>query len=128
MHDLKKQLEIISTNDTTFKYWLDQYKYFDRYPKYNKEYYQKKCSEFLSLLETNLGTNSFILNNNMGISDVAIFPFIRQCYNVDTLWFDNSHQTLKDWLNKFIESKLFNSVMSKYELWTPKQAPLVLYF
>jgi len=126
--DLEKQLEIISTNDTTFKYWLDRYKYFDRYPENNKEYYQEKCGEFLKFLETGLLNKSFILNDDIELVDVAVFPFIRQCYNVDTLWFDTLYPNLKDWLKKFLDSELFNSVMIKYERWTPKQAPLVLHF
>ena len=52
--NLKKQLEIISTNDTTFKYWLNRYKYFDRYPENNKEYYQENwCISFCISLNCN---------------------------------------------------------------------------
>ena len=126
--DLKKQLDIISQNDSTFKYWLDRYKYFDRYPEQTKEYYKKKCGEFLSLLEKELNTNTFILTNHLGIVDIAIFPFIRQCHNVEPLWFNESYPYLERWLKKLIRSELFDSVMNKYELWTPKQDTLVLYF
>ena len=35
-NEQEKQLEIISINDGKFKYWLDRYKYSDRYPEHNE--------------------------------------------------------------------------------------------
>ena len=39
--DSNKQLTMIEENDTDFKYWLDRYKYNERYPDNSKEYYRE---------------------------------------------------------------------------------------
>ena len=36
------EIDLINKNDFLFKKWLDKYKYFDRYPKFSKEYYRKR--------------------------------------------------------------------------------------
>ena len=44
---LKKrmQFDIIEENDIKFKYWLDRYKYFDRYTENNRDFYRVKCGD-----------------------------------------------------------------------------------
>ena len=36
--NLDIQLKLIKENDSKFKYWLDRYKYYDRYPEHDKNY------------------------------------------------------------------------------------------
>ena len=43
----RTQFDIIEENDNEFKYWLDRYKYFDRFPENNRDYYRDKCGEYL---------------------------------------------------------------------------------
>ena len=45
-YKFENQLGIINDNDNKFKYWLDRYKYFDRYPDNSKEFYRKKCETY----------------------------------------------------------------------------------
>ena len=124
----KEQLEIIKINDTEFKHWLDRYKYHDRYPKNNREFYQDKCHEFLSKLESLLMQKSFLLSKNLQFVDIAIFPFIRQLANVNNDWFNNKYTKLANWLNEIVTSQLFKSVMNKYTEYHPKQSPLIINF
>ena len=113
--DIKLQLEIIEFNDTTFKYWLDRYKYFDRYLENDKEYYRKKCNDFLLQINSFLIKNKFILSNCLSLVDIAIFPFIRQFFNVDKNWLIDEYPFIYKWLDDLLQSELFLSVMNKYE-------------
>ena len=122
------QFNIIEKNDNKFKYWLDRYKYFDRYPKNNKDYYRDKCGIFLKKLNQLLECDKYLLTNKLLFVDVAIFPFIRQCANVDKYWFKNTYAQLTNWLNNIIESKLFISVMDKYLEYNSSQRPLITNF
>ena len=126
--DQKSQLELIEVNDNEFKHWLDHYKYSDRYPENDQEYYREKCENFLSKLNQLLITNKYILHNHLALVDVAIFPLIRQFANVDKKWFKNNYLYIYRWLNNLIKSKLFLSVMHKYPEYTPEQKPLFINF
>ena len=122
------QFVIIEENDNKFKYWLDRYKYFDRFPKNNRDYYRSQCSEFLTKLNKLLECNTYLLANKLLFVDVAIVPFIRQFANVDEDWFQENFATLSNWLNNIMESKLFVSVMDKYLEYNLEQKPLITNF
>ena len=122
------QIDIIKQNDNEFKYWLDRYKYFDRFPENNRDYYKDKCGEYLLKLNQLIECNQYLLTNKLLFVDVAIFPFIRQCANVDIFWFKNTYSKLTNWLNNIIESKLFVSVMDKYFEYNSTQKPLITRF
>ncbi len=124
----RMQFDIIEENDIEFKYWLDRYKYFDRYPENNREFYRDKCGEYLNKLNHLLESNQYLLTNKLLLADVAIFPFIRQCANVDKEWFKEAFSKLEYWLNNIIKSKLFLSVMEKYIEYNSKQKPLITNF
>ena len=127
---LKKRMQfnIIEENDIEFKYWLDRYKYFGRYPENNRDFYRAKCGEYLNKLNQLLECNQYLLTNKLLLVDVAIFPFIRQCANVDNEWFKETFSKLENWLNNIIKSKLFISVMEKYIEYNSKQEPLITNF
>jgi len=110
---------LIAHNDTEFKYWLDRYKYADRYPEYSMGYYRTKCEEWIRLLEKRLGDHGgFLMGSAYTLADMAIFPFIRQCAHVDRAWFDESpYPCVKLWLAQLIDSDLFASIMVKYPQW-----------
>ena len=42
----KEQYKLISINDNDFKFWLNKYKYSDRFPEYSFEYYQKNVNKY----------------------------------------------------------------------------------
>jgi len=116
----KNTLLLIEKYDQEFTQYLDQYKYFQRYPEHSQLYYREKAEIFIELLETNLQEHNGIalVSNRVTLVDVAIFPFIRQFAHVDWEWFSNSqYKNLISWLLKFEESELFLAVMNKQEPW-----------
>ena len=124
----EKQLKIILNIDVNFKQWLDKYKYHDRYQENSYEFYQNKCSQYLKKYNDKLKDNKYILGNEFQLVDIAIFPFIRQCANVNLNWFQSNFIHLNKWLHEFINSVLFTSVMNKYEIWDKKSTNYIINF
>jgi glutathione S-transferase len=109
--------ELIDENDGPFKWALDHYKYADRFDE-SEEYYRKLGENFLAKLERLLEHNRYLFTQEMSLADIAIFPFVRQFAHVDKPWFEQSqYPRLIQWLNKLLESELFNSIMEKYKPW-----------
>ena len=125
---LNEQNQLIKYNDTKFKYWLDKYKYHVRYLEHSREYYQKKCSKTLAEYDMRLRENAYLMGDRIGLADIAIFPFIRQCANVDQNWFNNKYPNLNQWLEIWKQSRLFKSVMMKYNQWRLGDELLIVNF
>ena len=113
-----KQKKIIKTNDKEFKSYLDKYKYSDRYPEQSKNFYQIECEKYLIEYEKYLEENMFLISDKIQIVDIALFPFIRQYAYVNKLKFSKSFIKLNNYLDRILDSKLFNSVMKKYPIWS----------
>jgi len=110
--------QFLQTNDCEFKDKLDRYKYSSRYPEQKAEYYRLQGEQFLQRLESSLNAHQFLIDDKVSIADIGIFPFIRQFANVDQNWFTHSpYKRLQAWLEYFIESEIFSSVMTKYPPW-----------
>ena len=124
----KNELELISSNDFEFKQWLDKYKYHVRFPDRTKEFYREKCCYHLNKYEKILSKNKYLFGNSIKITDLAIFPFVRQFAFSDIKWFNSNYNHLSDWLNEFIDSSLFNSVMHKFEVWDSNKKPFLINF
>ena len=125
---LNEQNQLIKYNDTKFKYWLDKYKYHVRYLEHSREYYQRKCSKTLSEYDMRLRGNAYLMGDRIRLADIAIFPFIRQCANVDQNWFNNKYPNLNRWLEIWKQSQLFKSVMTKYNQWRLGDEMLIVNF
>ena len=125
---LNEQNQLIKYNDTKFKYWLDKYKYHVRYLEHSREYYQRKCSKTLSEYDMRLRGNAYLMGDRIRLADIAIFPFIRQCANVDQNWFNNKYPNLNQWLEIWKQSQLFKSVMMKYNQWRLGDELLIVNF
>ena len=114
----EQSANLIVENDGSFKGYLDHYKYWERYPADSQQDYRAAAEVFLQRLELLLEDNSYLLGNRVGITDIAIFPFIRQFAFVDKDWFDQApYPRLQQWLQGFLESELFISAMRKQPLW-----------
>jgi glutathione S-transferase len=106
---------LVQWNDGDFKYYLDRYKYADRYPAFSENYYRQHAESFLIELESRLTENLYLGGQHFSLLDAAIFPFIRQFAAVDNVWFVASqYQHLNSWLKGFAASALFVSVMKKH--------------
>ena len=109
--------ELIDENDGAFKWALDHYKYADRYDE-SEEHYRALGQVFLAKLEQRLEKNRYLFSDEISLADIATFPFIRQFAHVNKTWFEQSpYPKLIQWLNKLLESELFNSIMEKYKPW-----------
>ena len=105
---------LIEENDTRFKVLLDRYKYAIRYPEHPMEYYRAQGAEFLQRLEDVLARSAYLAGPALSLADVALAPFVRQFAHVDRDWFEQApYPRLNAWLEQFLASELFSSVMKK---------------
>tara|TARA_S200000501_G_scaffold203977_1_gene191834 strand:- start:6790 stop:7431 length:642 start_codon:yes stop_codon:yes gene_type:complete len=124
--NLKLQDILIIENDSNFKKWLDLYKYHTRYPEFTQEYYRGKCKKIIENYEKKLNSSRYLISSKESLSDIAIFPFIRQFANVELSRFKKEFPKLSEWLNYFIESDLFNRIMYKFEEWDQVDAGVII--
>lgn len=114
-------------NDFRFKPWLDKYKYADRHPEHDSEYYRHQGERFLRRIEKALKASPYLLGHSISLADAVVFPFIRQFRGVDSFWFDQSqYQRTKQWLESLIESDTFQKVMIKHEAWQPEHKDVIV--
>ena len=106
--------ELIEANDQVFKVHLNRYKYAERYPEQPMEVYRAEGEMFLRRLEELLEGRDYLLTDHPSLADVALLPFIRQFAHVDREWFAQTpYVRLQAWLQRFLESELFTSIMKK---------------
>ena len=131
-HEKLNRIEIhsiLNKLENEFKQNLDRYKYSSRFDLPNPKLYRDKnlqtLNEFNNLLQNNKG----ICSSNLSLLDYAVFPFIRQFRNVNSVWFDSLElKFLQTWLYELIDSDEFSSIMKKYEIWKPNQKPIYTNF
>lgn len=106
--------ELIEANDQVFKGHLNRYKYAERYPEQPMEVYRAEGEMFLRRLEELLEGRDCLLTDHPSLADVALLPFVRQFADVDREWFAQTpYVRLQAWLQRFLESELFTSIMKK---------------
>jgi len=112
--------ELIDINDQQFKTHLDKYKYSSRNPERSMEEHRENGDFFLKHLNERLEKKKFLSADKQTVTDLSIFPFIRQFAFVDKNYFDTlPYPYLQNWLNWHLESPLFKDVMQKYIQWQP---------
>lgn len=122
-----EETSLITENDTTFKRALDRYKYPGRYPEEAELDYRGECELFLKKLEVRFGP--FLTGATAALTDMALFPFVRQFTMVDPTWFEaQSYPHIKNWLDFFISSGLFERVMENHPFWVPGSRPTIVNF
>jgi glutathione S-transferase len=105
---------LIEENDQAFKVQLNRYKYAERYPEHAMEFYRAEGEVFLRKLDEMLEGHACLLADHPSLADVALMPFVRQFAHVDREWFAQTpYRRLQAWLQRFIESPLFTSIMAK---------------
>ena len=106
--------ELIEANDQVFKVHLNRYKYAERYPEQPMEVYRAEGEMFLRRLEELLEGRDYLLTDHPSLADSALLPFVRQFAHVDREWFAQTpYVRLQAWLQRFLESELFTSIMKK---------------
>ena len=105
---------LIVENDTRFKQALDAYKYPERHKNFTQSQCRAQGEVFLQKLEGLLEQNIYLFDTKPSLADIAIFPFVRQFAAVDNAWFEGAqYPKLRAWLNYWINSDLFKSIMTK---------------
>ena len=105
---------LIEQNDQAFKVHLNRYKYAERYPEQPMAVYRAEGEVFLRKLNELLDGRDYLLAGHPTLADVALMPFIRQFAHVDREWFAQTpYVRLQAWLQRFLESELFTTVMQK---------------
>jgi glutathione S-transferase len=115
----KDILQWIEVNDGEFKRLLDRYKYPERSPEVSQQETFEQAFELqLNPMEKALQKHAYLMGGQISLADIALFPFIRQFYGVDENRFDHAElKSLKKWLQGFLNSDLFQSVMQKLPVW-----------
>ena len=122
----KFQYDIITMIDGPFKHHLDRYKYASRYdPEVERGAvdlsHREKAVDALKLIEDRLQDSAYLDGLEMGPTDMASFPFVRQFAAVEPEWWDlNDHLAkTRNWLALCLESELFKTIMQKHPVWMP---------
>ena len=112
----------IQACDGEFKHWLDHYKYADRYPEHPATFYREKAEAFLASVEAALSASAWLTGDAPRLVDVAVFPFIRQFAGVDPAWWQAApYPYTQLWLDGWLNSVLFSTIMAKYPRWESGQ-------
>ena len=115
---------LIEANDGPFKYHLDRYKYPERHGSDPAEHRTAGLA-LLGVLEARLADRGHLCGDARGMTDISIFPFVRQFAQTDRLWFDAQHlRCLTAWLDQHLASPLFDAIMVRLEPWKPDDAPM----
>lgn len=118
--------QLIATNDGPFKHHLDRTKYPNRYPDENPEENRDKANIILRELNNRLSGQTYLTGNKQTLADLMTAPFVRQFAHIDKERFmAEPWPNLIRWLNEFLESDLFQSVMEKYQPWQVGDPPLM---
>ena len=101
----------IERADGPFKNALDHTKYASRYPEMDATEQRDLAGAFLAELDQQIEQWIFA---KPSLADYAILPFVRQFAFIDKDWFDaQSWPKLQTWLERFLISDRFVSIMSK---------------
>jgi glutathione S-transferase len=116
---------LIAANDGTFKYYLDRYKYADRYDVDRIEH-RRAATDILERLVSLLIVREHLGDEIRLITDLAIMPFVRQFAETDRIYFDGLPLVaLQGWLMRHLSSELFAKAMVRIKPWRPDDAPVL---
>ena len=117
---------LIAVNDGPFKHHLDRYKYPERHGSEPLEH-RSAGMVFLSDLERRLTRHGNLCRETSALTDIAIFPFVRQFAAVDRAWFDAQPlPRLREWLARHTGSALFEAAMVRLKPWALNDPPQML--
>ena len=120
--EIETMTPLIETITGDFKHHLDRYKYASRYDKADRQSvdlsHRDEACTILENYENTLTKSPYLMGSTPSLADYAIFPFIRQFAAVEQEWWGKpAFPHIKTWLDGFLQSELFASVMHKIPLW-----------
>ncbi|NRA59942.1 MAG: glutathione S-transferase [Psychrobium sp.] len=115
---LPEMQRLIAKFDQEFKTKLEQYKCAKRYQEDSLLARREACMPYLADLEQRLSDQDFFISSQESWADIAILPFIRQFARVERQWYLQApYPKVRQWLNRYLQSKMFSKVMTKHPLW-----------
>ena len=104
--------------DGPFKTHLDRYKYASRFDPKAALKHREEGAAMLAEFDAKLGSQPSLSGEKHGLLDFATLPFVRQFRIADPVWFDaQPWPYLHRWLQAFLASGQFATVMNKYTVW-----------
>jgi glutathione S-transferase len=118
---LPELLAFIELYDSEFKSCIEDYKCAKRYHESNLIECRQACEVYVQDLEQRLSQHDYIFGEQESLADIALLPFIRQFAKIERQWYvGSSYVNVKRWLNKYLQSAMFNKVMTQYPIWNEK--------
>ncbi|MFN4039120.1 MAG: glutathione S-transferase N-terminal domain-containing protein [Erythrobacter sp.] len=115
---------LITANDGPFKHHLDRAKYPTRYAADGIDH-RAAALVLLLPLEERLANAALLCGPRRSLTDIALFPFIRQFAAIDPDWFaQQSLPRLTAWLEGHLASELFKAIMPKFAPWKAGDPPI----
>jgi glutathione S-transferase len=115
---------LIAANDGPFKHHLDRAKYPTRYAADGIDH-RAAALVLLLRLEERLANAALLCGESRSLTDIALFPFIRQFAAIDPDWFaQQSLPRLTAWLEGNLASELFKAIMPKFAPWKAGDPPI----
>lgn len=117
---------LVEAFDTRFKHHLDRYKYAERHDA-DPIAHRDAGRAMLGQLDARLAGTAHLCGAQRALSDIAIFPFVRQYAAVDPSWFTAQPiARVQAWLAQHVASPLFARAMVRLPVWVPGDPPIVL--
>ena len=115
---IQQMSELVDESDGPFKAALDAYKYGSRDDTIDTSVERGIGADFMMKLDAMLEGQLYLYGDKFSFSDGAILPFVRQFAHVDKEWFwSQEWPNVIVWLESFLESERFKSIMRKYPQW-----------
>ncbi|MFL0671994.1 MAG: glutathione S-transferase N-terminal domain-containing protein [Erythrobacter sp.] len=115
---------LIAANDGPFKHHLDRAKYPTRYAADGVDH-RAAALALLAPLEARLQASAQLCGTRRSLTDIALFPFIRQFAHSDAEWFAaQALPRLAAWLEGHCASALFAAIMPKFTPWQAGDVPI----
>lgn len=121
-----KMLKVINLFDNDFKHHLEQYRSAKRYHEPTLKQHRQVCERYLEELESRLEQHAYLESDKPSLLDLALMPYIRQFARVERQWYLQSpYPQLRQWLNRYLQSKMFSKVMAQHPLWLDTQEEVI---
>jgi glutathione S-transferase len=115
---------LIAANDGPFKHHLDRAKYPIRYAADGIDH-RAAALVLLLRLEERLAAQAQLCGPHRSLTDIALFPFVRQFAGIDATWFAGLPlPRLTQWLEGHCTSALFAAIMPKFAPWKAGDPPI----
>ncbi len=112
-----ENLDLLQRNDVDFKHHLDRYKYPERHTEEatpRDVVRSHAVAALLIPLERRLQSHPYLGGATPCVTDLAVFPFVRQFAAVEPGWFaEQELPALQAWLAAWLASGLFAACMTK---------------